>query len=840
MKNLLILILTLFFLFAFKNETLAIGGGDWVDPPAGMPSCAGQDAPGNTACIATPICDLNGYCGTTSSSYGANTWSQLTSAFCGSIENNAFLSFTAINSSISFDAYVYNCYDDEAIQVFIFSAASCNSGPVTAHVCVNEMYAQNSTYNVSASGLIPGNQYYIMIDGFGGDVCDYTFVATSGVATPVSSQGAEVSIDPSNNYTLCEGGSLTVTASGGYGGYAWSGDPGLGGTTGTTVVITPPSTPGVYNYHIESTGMQGMCPGSEDYDFTITVVPANQPTLSSTDPTCNACDGTVSASMSGATFSWEDINGTALGNTSSLSNLCAGSYIVTTSYGGGSCNIIDTISIFAPGADDPSFNFANFCIESSNGPTGIVSSGGSFSFNPVPSDGATINSSTGVISNPTVGTTYTVEHTTTGVCPQTSSQNVTANGFTISSNSTNANCGAADGSITVTPTGNGSTYNYSLNGGTSQTSGNFANLSAGSYSISVTDNNGCTATGSASIGNIGAPYFEAPQDASICLGQNVTLTANNPNGATITWDNGITDGVAFTPSSAGTTVYTVTATASNGCDTTATVSVTVYDNPTPSFTADVTKGCNPLTVTFTDNSGITSTDCLWDLGDGNSSTDCNSVTHVYDQSGTYTVTLTITDNNTCSGTASQTNYIEVIDAVVANFTANPMETTTKDPEVDFTNASSNATDYIWDFGDGSSNSTDLNPTHLFPSDEPGTYIVTLYASNESCMDSAQVTINIIYPDPEYELPNVFTPNGDGDNDFFKFIYYNNIKKIDLVIVNRWGNAVFTSDKPDFNWNGKVNNSGGLCSEGVYFYKMTIYDFTDNEYPVHGFVHLAGK
>jgi hypothetical protein len=69
-------------------------------------------------------------------------------------------------------------------------------------------------------------------------------------------------------------------------------------------------------------------------------------------------------------------------------------------------------------AQDPNFNFANFCAGASNGPTSIATPGGIFTFNPIPGDGATINSSTGVIQNPVAGSTYFVQYTTPGPCSQ--------------------------------------------------------------------------------------------------------------------------------------------------------------------------------------------------------------------------------------------------------------------------------------------------------------------------------------------------------------------------------------------------------------------------------------
>lgn len=241
-------------------------GGNVVPPPPGMPPCAVNPPPGATACQATPICNVHGFCGTTDGSYTADYWSQLNNAFCGSIENNAFLEFTAESSSVSFDAYVYNCPSGDGIQVFIFDAANCSSGPVTALVCVNQMWASNTPYDVTANGLIPGNKYYIMIDGYGGDVCDYTFVATDGVALPLG-------LDIGDNVTICQGETVTPTAYGGDGTYTWDPSPDLSATSGATVTITPPTAVGTYTYvaHSSGGGVPG-CPVTNSYTLTVNVI----------------------------------------------------------------------------------------------------------------------------------------------------------------------------------------------------------------------------------------------------------------------------------------------------------------------------------------------------------------------------------------------------------------------------------------------------------------------------------------------------------------------------------------------------------------------------------------
>jgi gliding motility-associated-like protein len=90
--------------------------------------------------------------------------------------------------------------------------------------------------------------------------------------------------------------------------------------------------------------------------------------------------------------------------------------------------------------------------------------------------------------------------------------------------------------------------------------------------------------------------------------------------------------------------------------------------------------------------------------------------------------------------------------------------------------------------------------------------------------------------PLYSLPNVFTPNGDGINDLFTPLEpYRYVKDIDINIYNRWGQLLFHTTDPNINWNGKVNNSGGECPDGVYYYVCTV-----NEERLAGIVPVVLK
>ncbi|MFN2429771.1 MAG: gliding motility-associated C-terminal domain-containing protein [Cryomorphaceae bacterium] len=71
--------------------------------------------------------------------------------------------------------------------------------------------------------------------------------------------------------------------------------------------------------------------------------------------------------------------------------------------------------------------------------------------------------------------------------------------------------------------------------------------------------------------------------------------------------------------------------------------------------------------------------------------------------------------------------------------------------------------------------------------------------------------------PEYTLPNVFTPNGDGRNDIFEPFPYRSVESIEFTVFNRWGNIVFTTTDPDILWDGTSSQTGELVTDGTYFY-----------------------
>jgi subtilisin-like proprotein convertase family protein len=155
------------------------------------------------------LCDLNGYCGNTTGWYtpdNANIGSTGLGQFCGSIENNSWVSFIAETTSASFQITSSNCASAASgIQAAIFSTNNCtNFQPIST--CVSQAGGYGAFEISTTAALVPGNQYYIMLDGFAGNICDYTVVPLTGVKA--------LTINGPPNNTVCKGQNTTLTLTG--------------------------------------------------------------------------------------------------------------------------------------------------------------------------------------------------------------------------------------------------------------------------------------------------------------------------------------------------------------------------------------------------------------------------------------------------------------------------------------------------------------------------------------------------------------------------------------------------------------------------------------------------
>ncbi|MCT4665046.1 MAG: gliding motility-associated C-terminal domain-containing protein [Flavobacteriales bacterium] len=140
--------------------------------------------------------------------------------------------------------------------------------------------------------------------------------------------------------------------------------------------------------------------------------------------------------------------------------------------------------------------------------------------------------------------------------------------------------------------------------------------------------------------------------------------------------------------------------------------------------------------------------------------------------------------------------------------------------------------YWWEFGDGVTSSEE-NPTHTFT--QSGNYIVDLIVSDDNgCVANKQYTVRVVAPDLIF--PNAFTPNGDGQNEFFKPVP-NKVSNDDYKfhIFDRWGKEVFSTQNLDEGWSGL--NKDGEIESGTYIYKVYFTDVYGVKKEKQGYIQL---
>jgi gliding motility-associated-like protein len=237
------------------------------------------------------------------------------------------------------------------------------------------------------------------------------------------------------------------------------------------------------------------------------------------------------------------------------------------------------------------------------------------------------------------------------------------------------------------------------------------------------------------------------------------------------------------------------------------------------------EGCPPHAVQFTDLSQDAIAH-IWNFGDGSPVSNFPQPQHIYEKPGDYTVTHTAIGIGNCASMKS-TIVVHVRDTVVADFRTEPsFPVTLSFPTtgVQFYDATNAAANWQWDFGDGI-RSTELNPNHIYH--EEGTFFVTLNAWSDEGCKSTVIHGPFIIAAPDLFIPNVFSPNDDGLNDFF-LPMYSGAQPYALQIFDRWGVPYFQTVVKTMPWNGKTE-SGDPLPEGVYYYVLKI---GEKEYAGH--------
>lgn len=244
-------------------------------------------------------------------------------------------------------------------------------------------------------------------------------------------------------------------------------------------------------------------------------------------------------------------------------------------------------------------------------------------------------------------------------------------------------------------------------------------------------------------------------------------------------------------------------------------------------------GCAPYNAMFT-NTSLAGQTFIWDFGDGSPVSNVVSPVHTYTTPGNYVVTLKAIDPSTCNGQDDTSFTLIVSPKPTANFSYSP-QPPQENTAITFVNNSIDATSYKWDFGDGQQLITirlDTVVKHIY--DKTGTYNACLTAYNDyGCIDSICQPVQAIVI-PVVDVPNAFTPNGDGVNDVVTVRGFG-ISKLNWRIYNRWGALVYRSTDKNFSWNGRYK--GVVQPQEVYTYILEV-EFTDgNKYQKTGDITL---
>ena len=354
----------------------------------------------------------------------------------------------------------------------------------------------------------------------------------------------------------------------------------------------------------------------------------------------------------------------------------------------------------------------------------------------------------------------------------------------------------------------------------------------------------CSVTVLGDILSIRGPILSFEADSTkLCGPYGVTFTNNTsiPTGINVTswlWNFG--DGSTSSDANPGTHQYTtagnytvtLTATTSGGC---------VYTLPIPNFIeffqgpplsfpsinlSQCPDACIDLNVNFAGLPlGVTNYE--WNLID-TIIPNQPSVSWCYTKTGLYEPTLMVDFSNGCSFNYNTNAIVNVWNTPIASFTSFPILAGNKIKEMEFTNTTLNSDSIVWNFGDGSPSEFTETVTHAF--NDTGWYDVQLIAFSDSgCADTAVFKLHV---EESIQVPNVFTPNGDGFNDQFQFNIPGDTECLTLDVYDRWGKLKFHTDKFNNDWNG-TDQKGNKLNPDTYFY---ILNFC-RRFTINGFVMI---
>lgn len=324
--------------------------------------------------------------------------------------------------------------------------------------------------------------------------------------------------------------------------------------------------------------------------------------------------------------------------------------------------------------------------------------------------------------------------------------------------------------------------------------------------------------------------FKSSPDANfitnnVCSKTTATFTDNSTPAGTITgwyWDfgdlnNDNNNNTTHEYVNPGTYTVSHVAYGSNGCNDTVKKPIEIYFLPQALFYQNTS--CVGNTTQFVDSSKTVSgsiVSWLWNFGDSQAS-NIQNPQHAFSSANNFTVSLIVTSSFGCKDTIRKN--VTVIPGPIANFSINPnpVEALEVATFTDLSTGPSPLVNWYWAFGDSSAANTQ-NTTHAYNTQGDASVLLVVRDIN-GCLDSARQDISIILlPD----VPTAFSPNGDGQNDFF-LVRGGPFKSINVRVYNNWGQLVFeTNDQLD-GWDGKFKGIDQPMSVFVWVVEVEMFN-----------------
>ena len=787
------------------------GDGNTNDGWAAEISCPAPPAPCNNNTVAADIqlqapyiCNLDGYCGNTSSYYhedlpnnmvsGGNCPS--TQAFLGTIENNSWLAFEATTTSVSLDFTVSGCGTD-GIQVGILQFNG--SDWVRYSPCAMTDGANTGSFTVTGTGLTVGETYYLMMDGNAGANCDYQINVSGGSGVAIVDAGAD--------QTIC-GGNVNLTATGpGSAVYTWhSLDGVVVGAVGANQTFSPLVTT---TYVVEVTG-GGVCENQTDTVVVTVGSGAVNPgtngaiTFCNTDAATDLFNSLGGTPDAGGVWSPALTSGTGVFDPA-VDGANTYTYTVTNACGSASAEVVVSVDngLANTGVDGS----LTLCVgdpvtDLFNELTATPDLGGLWS--PV------MISGTGVF-DPGVDAANTYTYSITNTCG-TASSDVIVSVVTSPDAGTNGTATFCENDpvddlfnyLIGSPDGGG-TWNPALTSGT----GVFdpANDLGGTYTYTITTSCGMATSEVDVIVNqlpntgTNSNVTFCPADPSTDL---ITYLGGSPETGG-TWLPALISGTGdFDPSQdpAGTYTYTV----SNSCGSSSSTVDVMITAPTNSGNDNSITICDSQTSFNLSDSlaGTPDAGGSWSpvLTSGNDLFD-----PAQDPAGIYTYTVT----NSC-GTSSSNLTVNISSAPSVGL-GNVYVTCPSSDPIDLLSVINGSPEVGGVWSPVLTSGTNVFDPQLDPMVD---YVYTV--SNECGSSSTDLTITSdgVDCDQHIFVPNVFSPDGNGENDEL-FVRGKGIDFFNFYLYNRWGQLIFETSSLDVGWDGSFG--GKPVNAGVFVYVL---------------------